>query len=369
MGKITVILEFGGKSTEHEVSIRSAKSIYDALDKKKYNVVLIGITKKGTWVGGDAAFKAIQSGNKLMDGKSNNILLPDPTSPRLVKSNLAKISKTNSLQVVFPVLHGPMGEDGTIQGLLEMANIAYVGCGVLSSALGMDKVKQKEIMQQYKIPVVEYFWFKKNEWEIDSKTVMDKVEKRFKNFYPLFVKPANSGSSVGINKAHNRKELKDDIGEALEYDIKILVEKGIEGASEIETSVLGNDDPVVSECGEIIPREEFYSYDAKYILDNTQLIIPAKLSKKLSKKVRETARRAFMAIDGSGMARADFFVNKKTGRVWLNELNTIPGFTSISMYPKLWEYSGVSYKELVDRLIGLAIERWKSKQKIKTSKD
>jgi len=368
MGKITVILIFGGKSTEHEVSIKSAKSIYESLDKNKYNPVLIGITKKGSWIGGKQAEKALKTGSKLQDGKSNNLLLPDPTSPHLIKSNIDLISDENP-KVVFPVLHGLMGEDGTLQGLLEMANIAYVGCGVLASALGMDKVKQKEIMKQYDIKVVEYLWFKKTEWKKNKKSVLKSINEKFNNKYPLFVKPANSGSSVGVYKAHNRKELEIYVKTAMNFDQKILIEKGMEGVSEIEVSILGNNEPIVSVCGEIIPQEEFYSYEAKYLLNNTVLQIPAQIDKKLSSKIQDIARRAFLAIDGSGMSRADFFVNRKSKEVWLNELNTIPGFTSISMYPKLWEYSGISYKKLVDILIELALERWKNKQSIKTSKD
>jgi D-alanine-D-alanine ligase len=368
MGKTDVILVFGGKSTEHEVSIRSAKSVYDALDKNRYNVIPVGITKKGAWIGGEMALKSLMTGSSLLSGKSNNIMLPDPTSRYLQKQDKPDLAGSRPVQVVFPVLHGLYGEDGTIQGLFELANIAYVGCGVLSSALGMDKVKQKEIMRLNKIPVVKYIYFYQKNWSHDAKDVISKTDKYFKREYPLFVKPANSGSSVGITKVHNAGELEEGLAEAFLYDWKVLIEKGMEGKSEIETSVLGNDNPEVSVCGEVVPEEEFYSYEAKYILDNTKLLIPADISKELSDKIRNIARQAYIAIEGAGMARADFFADKKTNQVWLNELNTIPGFTSISMYPKLWEYSGLPYNKLVDKLIELALEKWQEKQKLKTTK-
>jgi D-alanine-D-alanine ligase len=370
--KINLILLFGGKSTEHEVSVKSARSIYQALDPDKYRVIPVGITKKGSWVKGKAVDLVLASGSQVDELPQKTSIMPDPNIRSLVSLNQTREITVNSadaaINVVFPVMHGIYGEDGTIQGLLEMANLAYVGCGVLGSALGMDKIKQKEILAFNKIPVVPYFWFKKTGWLANPKKVITDIETRFKSFYPLFTKPANTGSSVGITKVHNRDELIKGIEESAQYDTKILVEKGMENIREIETSILGNDEISVSVCGEIRPQAEFYDYDAKYVRDDTGLVIPAKLPKKVSDKVRDLAKKAFIAIDGSGMARADFFVTRKTHRIYLNELNTIPGFTDISMYPKLWEKSGITYNKLVDRLITLAIEKWNQKQQIRTSK-
>jgi D-alanine-D-alanine ligase len=367
--KINVLIIFGGKSTEHEVSVRSARSIYNALDPEKYRVIPVGIAKNGAWVKGETVQKVLESGSRIEEIADRTAILPDPNSRQLVNlSHNLPAGKSGNIDVVFPVLHGPLGEDGTIQGLLELANLPYVGCGVLASALGMDKVLQKEIMIQNQIPVVDYYWFTKSAWQKNQPEILANIKTRFKDKFPLFVKPPNSGSSVGVSKVRSQNELIKAIDTASLYDRKILVEQGIEGAREIETSVLGNDNPEVSVCGEIRPKAEFYDYDAKYTRDDTDLVIPADLTPELSHKVRDIARRAFLAIDGAGMVRADFFVNSKTGRVWLNELNTIPGFTSISMYPKLWEKSGVTFTELVDRLITLARERWQEKQKLKTSK-
>jgi len=369
-GLINLILLFGGKSTEHEVSIRSARSIYNALDPKKYHVTLVGITKRGTWVRGKEVEKILTSGSVVGELPGKTTILPDPTVGKLVSLNTSKNTaiSNETINVVFPVLHGQFGEDGTIQGLLELANIPYVGCGVLSSALGMDKVKQKEVLRQYGIPIVDFLYFRKSVWEKKRQAVLDAISNHFHGVYPLFVKPPNNGSSVGIKKAHNEKELIQGIEEAKKFDVKILIEKGMEGTSEIEVSVLGNDEPKASVCGEIIPTAEFYDYDAKYTRDDTKLVIPAGLTKELSDKVRSIACDTFIALDGSGMARVDFFVNKKTNEVWVNELNSIPGFTSISMYPKLWEYSGIPYPKLVDELVSLAVERWKEKQDITTTK-
>jgi D-alanine-D-alanine ligase len=370
--RINVVLICGGKSTEHEVSIRSARSIFNAINNDKYNVIPVGIAKSGAWTRGENVLKVLKSGSQIkeLDNQSTTIL-PDPNSRKLVavsaNRTLSYVNDNSEINVVFPVLHGPLGEDGTIQGLLEMANVAYVGCGVLGSALGMDKIKQKEIFKYHHIPVVDFTWFRKSDWDKNQKKVLSDINRYFADFYPLFVKPANTGSSVGISKVHQLNELEKAIINALKYDIKVLVEKGMEGISEIETSVLGNDNPEVSICGEILPKDEFYSYDAKYIRTDTECMIPADIDKSISDKIREYARRAFLIIDGAGMTRADFFLDKSTGEIWLNELNTIPGFTSISMYPKLWEKSGISYPELIDKLITLALEKWQDKQKIRTS--
>jgi D-alanine-D-alanine ligase len=366
--KTNLILLFGGKSTEHEVSVRSARSVSHALDPKKYTVIPVGITKEGKWIQGKSVAKTLESGNVVEKTIDETTILPDPTVGTLVSLNKKQgITGGEVVNVVFPVLHGSYGEDGTIQGLLELANIPYIGCGVLASALGMDKVKQKEVLRQYGVPVVPYVWFGTHTWKEKKETVLNIINTTFRGIYPLYVKPPNSGSSVGITKAHNEKELIAGIENASLYDTKILIEQGMEGTSEIEVSVLGNYEPKASVCGEILPKAEFYDYDAKYVRNDTDLKIPADLSDELSTKVRNIACDAFMAIDGAGMARVDFFVNKKTGQIWVNELNTIPGFTEISMYPKLWEHSGVSYTELVDTLVSLALETWKEKQTVKRS--
>jgi D-alanine-D-alanine ligase len=260
-------------------------------------------------------------------------------------------------------VHGKFGEDGALQGLLELADIPYIGAGVLGSSLGMDKILQKQVFQEAGLPVVKYIWFLSSECKDHPKQVAGRVESKLK--YPVFVKPANTGSSVGISKAHNRKELLDGIGVAVSYDRKVIVEQGVKGAREIECSVLGNDDPIASVPGEIIPSNEFYDYDAKYVDGKSQAVIPAKLAGKILKKIGRIAIEAFTALDAAGMARVDFFVTKK--KIYLNEINTIPGFTSISMYPKLWEATGIPYSELLDRLITLAIERHRAKAGLKTT--
>jgi D-alanine-D-alanine ligase len=361
MKKTKVFIIFGGKSGEHEVSIRSARSVLQAIDTKKYDPELLGIAKNGTWLRGPAAKKALSSKTKIDRGQSTEVLPPLSTSHELVKLIKDEITPP----VVFPVLHGPYGEDGTIQGMLEMMNVPYVGSGVLGSALGMDKVLQKQVFLHYGLPVVSFVWFLYKAWKKDKKSIIKKIEHMSR--YPFFVKPANLGSSVGISKAHNEKELVKAIELAGTYDRKIIVEKGMEHIREVELSVLGNDDPIASVCGEIIPEHEFYDYDAKYIDESTRLVIPANVSKKIQRELQKTAIEAFTALDCSGFSRVDFFLEKKSGKVWLNEINTIPGFTSVSMYPKLWEATGVSYKDLIGKLIQLGIDRWKEKQQLTTT--
>ncbi len=356
MKKAKVIVIFGGKSGEHEVSLKSARSVLAAIDKNKYDVVPLAIAKDGKWLGGPKAQALLQSGDKVETGKdltvtSQDLLLQEDKIPAEVPA------------VVFPVLHGPYGEDGTIQGMIEMLNVPYVGAGVLGSALGMDKVVQKQLFLFHGLPVVPFTWFLKDEWKKDKEAVLKKIN----NIFPLFVKPANLGSSVGITKAHNKPELMKAIDFAAKYDQKILVEKGIENIWEVEVSILGNEAPVASVCGQIIPANEFYDYDAKYIDENTALVIPAKIKPETQKQIQEYGKQEFKILNCSGLARADFFVERATEKVWVNEINTMPGFTSVSMYPKLWEASGVSYTELVEKLIQLGIERWKKKQEIKTS--
>ncbi len=363
--KIRVGVIFGGQSSEHEVSLVSATSVIQALDKEKYEVVPIGITKEGKWLSSSTTLQCLKSGKRL-DDAPERVLLPDPTQKGLVEFRSDGLSTTpERLDVVFPVLHGPYGEDGTIQGLLDVANIPYVGAGVLGSALGMDKVVQKQVFERVGLPVPEYCFFLYREYKAAPTRWIREIETVLR--YPCFVKPANLGSSVGITKAHNRKELQRGINEASQYDRKILVERSIENAREIECSVLGNDDPRVSVPGEVIPSNEFYDYDAKYIDGKSQIIIPAQLPERVKKKVQDLAIKAFKAIDCSGMARVDFLVVRDTNDIYICEVNTIPGFTSISMYPKLWEASGIPYPKLLDILIQLALERHRERGRLRTS--
>ena len=367
--KIRVGLIFGGKSGEHEVSFCSASSIIKAIDKDKYTVVPIGITKKGRWISPQDSELALQSGR--IEGKNTVILLNDPSGKALVRidnnQRLDKGSALERLDLVFSVLHGPHGEDGTVQGLLELADIPYVGAGVVASAISMDKDLMKIIFKQRDLPVLKWMTIKRKEWQKDKEKILSLVQDDFE--YPLFVKPTNLGSSVGITKVHKKEELDKAIDLASSYDRKILIEEGLEEAREIECSVLGNDEPQASVVGEVKPAGEFYDYDSKYIDKETQLIVPADLPDGVSRKVQEIALRAFKAIDAAGMARVDFFVSKKENKIYLSEINTIPGFTSASMYPRLWEASGIPYSELIDRLIHLALERHQDKNQNKISYD
>ncbi len=343
--KIRIGLLFGGKSGEHEVSLQSAKSINEALDKNKYQVVLIGIDKMGKW---------------LLGGTSNYLL--NATSPKTIAldpSGLKEITigneNMNKIDVIFPVMHGTYGEDGSMQGLLEVLEVAYVGSGVLGSAVGMDKDVMKRLLNQVGIPTARFFALRKH--EIGENTLNDVLDDLG---LPVFVKPANLGSSVGVTKVHNKKEFLAAIDNAFLYDVKILVEENIRGR-EIECSVLGNDTPIASVPGEVISTHEFYSYEAKYIDENgAKFKIPADLPKKTIKIIQNLAIKTFKTLEGSGMARVDFFL-KKSGEVLVNEINTIPGFTNISMYPKLFAASGISYSDLLDKLIQLAIEKKKQK--------
>jgi D-alanine-D-alanine ligase len=347
--KIHIVLLFGGKSAEHEVSIRSAQSIYNVLNKDKYEITLIGIDKNGTWLSLNAqqflSSKEILFDKQITPYNINNLFQP-------VKSKV---------DVVFPVLHGPFGEDGTIQGLLKLASVPFVGAGVLGSSVGMDKDVAKRLLRDAGLPNVRFHIY--NEYERKTIT-FEKVRKDLG--LPLFVKPANLGSSVGIAKAHNKTEFIKAINSAFQYDSKILIEEYIKGR-EIECSVLGNEKPIASVCGEIIPHHEFYSYEAKYLDDNGAVLsIPAKIPKPIMSKIQILAVKAFKVLCCEGMARVDFFL-KENGEIYINEINTIPGFTSISMYPKLWEESDISYGKLIDSLIKLAIDRHNKEQKLKTS--
>src|SRR3989338_3354325 len=355
--KIRVGILFGGKSAEHEVSLRSAKNVYEALDKEKYKPVLIGIDKKGKWLLEDGSRFFLERANAGQEERGESVALVPQSEGRV--TNFERPGSSETIDVVFPVLHGTFGEDGTVQGLLKLANVPFVGAGVLGSAIGMDKDVMKRILRDAGIPIAKFKAFREND-EISFDAVSGDLG------VPLFVKPANLGSSVGVAKARDEKEFRAAVRDAFTYDRKILVEEYIQGR-EIECSVLGNEDPVASLPGEVIPKHEFYSYEAKYIdEDGAALEIPAKLPEETIKRVQDLAVRAFKALECEGMARVDFFL-KENGDLFVNEINTIPGFTSISMYPKLWEVSGISYSELVDRLIMLAIERFEQESQLKTS--
>jgi D-alanine-D-alanine ligase len=392
MKKLRVGILFGGRSGEHEVSLLSAASVFNAIDKNKYEVVPIGITKQGHWVTAADAERLLKG--KAADHEDRHLRAGDPQAtssaavlasgesvvvppePHQPGSSLAAFQTDNAMvrraadrainvDVIFPVLHGTFGEDGTIQGLLELADLPYVGAGVLGSAAGMDKDIMKALFHAAGLPIVKHVTVLRGDWEAEPKKVQKLVESKVK--YPVFVKPANLGSSVGISKAHDRKELGPAIDEAGRFDRKIVIEQGVGGrkhkAREIECAVFGNDKPDASVPGEIVPGQEFYDYNAKYLDEGSQLIIPAKLSKAETKKVQQLAIAAFKAVDCSGLARVDFLMEPKTRKIYLNEINTMPGFTSISMYPKLWAATGVTYPELIERLIQLGLERHQEKKK------
>jgi D-alanine-D-alanine ligase len=394
MKKLRVGILFGGRSGEHEISLLSAASVFKAIDKSKYEVVPIGITKEGRWVtsadaerllqgneaGGGAQATSLRAGDPeatssaaiLAVGKAA-IVPPEPQRPggsiTPFQSDAALTRRSSdraiNVDVIFPVLHGTFGEDGTIQGLLELADIAYVGAGVLGSAAGMDKDIMKSLFRAASLPIVKHVTFLRGDWERDPRNIRQSVEKQLK--YPVFVKPANLGSSVGISKAHDNKELGPAIDEAAKFDRKIVIEQGVGGkrqkAREIECAVLGNDQPEASVPGEIVPGKEFYDYTAKYLDEGSELIIPAKLTKTETRDVQRLAVAAFKAVDCCGLARVDFLMEPKTRKVYLNEINTMPGFTSISMYPKMWAATGVSYPDLIGRLIQLGLERHEDKKR------
>lgn len=363
--KLRIGVIFGGRSGEHEVSLRSAESIINSMDKAKYEVVPIGISKEGRWLTSKDATAMLPEA--VMASKANRsvAIIGDPTRHGLTQLGEGKRAiSSEPLDAVFPVLHGTYGEDGTIQGLLEMAGVPYVGCGVLASATGMDKIAMKHLFQQAGLTIIEYEWFLRSTWEENPQAIIKRIARSLG--YPVFVKPANLGSSVGVSKATNNGELIAAIKDAARYDRKIVAERAVDGR-EIEVSVLGNDYPMASLPGEIITGHEFYDYEDKYVDNTSRTEVPAKLPKKIIERIQRDAVTAFRSIDGSGLARVDFFVERKTNRVIINEINTMPGFTSISMYPKLWEASGISYAELIDRLIQLAIERHQDKSRNLTS--
>jgi D-alanine-D-alanine ligase len=403
MAKLRVGILFGGRSGEHEVSLLSAASVLNAIDKTKYEVVPIGITKDGRWLtaehaerllkgdagGGARATQTTQlragdpeatPGAALLATGESVVVPPEPsrrdaglapfqtdaqTHPK-TDANLRRASdRAINVDVIFPVLHGTFGEDGTIQGLLELADIAYVGAGVLGSSAGMDKDIMKSLFRAAGLPIVKHATVLRGQFEREPRKVEKLVESKLK--YPVFVKPANLGSSVGISKAHDRKELGPAIAEAAKFDRKIVIEEGVGGkknrAREIECAVLGNDDPKASLAGEIVPCKEFYDYDAKYLAEGSEGIIPAKITKAEMKTVQRLAVAAFQAVDCTGLARVDFLMDPKSRKIFVNEINTMPGFTAISMYPKLWAATGVPYPELIDRLIQLGIERHGDKKR------
>ena len=322
----------------------SARSVLSVLDPEKYEVTQIGITHDGRWLTGQDVLGNFEQNR--FDGLEHFLLSPDPSD---------QARGPQSIDIFCPVLHGTFGEDGTIQGLFELANVAYVGAGVVGSAVGMDKGVFKDVMIANHIPVVPTLVVRRAEIEKDMNAVIENAEKIAD--YPLFTKPANLGSSVGVTKCYNRSDLQEGLMEAASFDRRVLVQEGIRNAREIEVSVLGNDEPAASVCGEVLPSREFYSYESKYIDGTSGLLIPAELPAETAEQVRDYAVRAYKAIDCAGMARVDFFVERDTNRIYLNELNSLPGFTKISMYPKLWQASGLPYGQLVDRLIELAMER------------
>ncbi len=358
--RLRVAVIFGGRSGEHEVSLASAASVIRALDPGKYDAVPVGITKQGRWLAGTSAQKMLP---EVLQAGRNVMLNADPSVAALVPAD-GSPSASLHVDVVFPVLHGTYGEDGTVQGLLDLAGLPFVGSGVLGSAVGMDKDMQKRLFLQAGLPVGDFTAVLRSQWERERARVLRQIHKKFR--FPIFVKPATLGSSVGMTKVHNRAELPAALDFAAEFAQKLVIERGIDGR-EIEVAVLGNDEPQASVPGEIIPHREFYDYAAKYLEQGTKLEIPARLTGAQVRRFQDYAVRAFRSLECRGMARVDFFLERKTGRVYLNELNTIPGFTSISMYPKLWEASGVPYPQLIARLIDLALADHREKQRTKYS--
>ncbi len=350
--KMNIAVIFGGRSGEHEVSLMSARSVLSVLNIEKFDVTQIGITHDGAWLTGKNVIEAFEA--NALGNLHPVVLLPEPRGGMLYTLKGTSLEPLAKMNVIFPVLHGTFGEDGTMQGLLELADVAYVGCGVLSSSVGMDKNLFKDVMRTNGILVVDSVLANRAEISSAMEATIQRIEAQCA--YPVFVKPANLGSSVGISKCNNRSDLLEGLMEASRFDRRILVERGV-NAREIEVSVLGNAEPIASIAGEIRPMDEFYTYEAKYLHDTSELIIPADIDAATMTKIREVAVAAFKAIDGAGMARVDFLLDRDTNEIYLNEVNTIPGFTKISMYPKLWAATGVSYAELVDRLIDLALQR------------
>jgi D-alanine-D-alanine ligase len=362
--RMRVVVLFGGRSGEHEVSVASARSVVANLDPAKYDVSLVGITKDGQWLRAGEGGTALPAGPTVSEG-APAILPADHGRATVLQRTAAGLTADAKVDVVFPVLHGPYGEDGTVQGLLELAGLPYVGAGVLGSAVGMDKAVMKTLLRAAGLPVTDWVVLQRREWQADRDACVRRVAES--PGFPCFVKPANMGSSVGISRADNAEELGGAVDLAAQFDLKVLVESAVPNPREIECAVLGNDAPEASVLGEVIPSRDFYSYEAKYVDDDSALIIPADLPGELAESVRGMALEAFRTLDCAGMGRVDFLVRKDTGEVFVNEINTLPGFTTISMYPKLWQASGLSYGALLDRLIGLALERHAERASLRTS--
>jgi D-alanine-D-alanine ligase len=379
---------FGGRSGEHQVSLQSARAVMRALRQAGHEVVPIGITPEGRWLVGGDPLQALMSGQRTTERQVS--MLPQPGATSLVPlsddgdariehpgpagatpgasgSNELRRTSDNAgadtLDVLFPVLHGTYGEDGTVQGLFDLAAVPYAGAGVLGSALGMDKVLQKTLWRGLGLPVADYLQVSRRQLERDPRSVIDKIEQALD--YPVFVKPANLGSSVGVSKAATRAQLESGLTIAAQYDAKLIVERGID-ARELEVGVLGNDEPMASVVGEILPGAEFYDYRAKYLDSGSQALIPADIASELAAEVQRLAVAAFKAVDANGLARVDFFLERGTERLYVNEINTMPGFTEISMYPKLWEASGVPFDELVTRIAELGLERFEDRSRNRT---
>ena len=365
--KLRIGVLFGGRSGEHEVSLVSAQSVMNALDKSRYEIIPIGITKRGRWLTSGEPMKLLRARAEdlqppVSDGQGTETRELVPGTFELIPG--AAKGGIPHVDVIFPVLHGPYGEDGTVQGLLELAEVPYVGSSVLGSALAMDKAAAKAIFRAHGLPCADSALVMRKDWEQQPAAVLERVGQQIG--YPCFVKPANLGSSVGVSKVHDASDMPTALDAAARYDRRLLVEQAI-NAREIECSVLGNDEPEASVLGEIVPKREFYDYVAKYHDESTELIIPANLTPEKAAEIQGLAVRAFLALDCAGMARADFFLCRDTGQVYLNELNTIPGFTSVSMYPKLWEASGLPYPKLLDRLVELALERHRDRGRMSTA--
>ncbi len=366
MSKIIVGVIFGGRSVEHEVSLLSAKSIMRNINPEKYQIFPIFIEKNGTW-------RKASVDTWLKDGDleifTNSFLSPslNPDKPIFYEVSANRVEGEHRVDVLFPVLHGTYGEDGTVQGLFELLGIPFVGASILGSSVGMDKIVMKNIFRESGLPVVKFIGFCNHEWRSRKNTITEQILDEIK--VPCFVKAANLGSSVGITKVKSEDELEGAMDFACNFSRRIIIEKAVQNPREIEVSVLGNDDPIASVPGEIVPHREFYDYVAKYTEEGTALIAPAELDRETVQKLREYAVRAFRAIDCAGMGRVDFLIEKTTGEIFVSEINTIPGFTQISMYPRLWEISGIKYPDLVSKLIHLAIERHDMKKKLRTDRN
>ena len=354
---------YGGRSGEHEVSLMSARSVLSVIDRDKFSVVEIGVSRQGAWLVGENLWTKLQ--HERLEGLLPAFLNPSPMDPALYVIRDGQIERYADLDVVFPVMHGTYSEDGTLQGLLELADLAYVGAGVLGSSTCMDKGLFKDVMIAHGIPTLPYTVFNRTDLQTNLDACLDQAENIAP--YPLFTKPANLGSSVGISKCSSRSDLMEGMLQAATYDRRIVVEEGIHNAKEIEVSVLGNEEPTASIPGEVVPKDIFYTYSEKYINDTAELLIPARVPEETVEQIQSLALQAYQATDCAGMARVDFLIDPKTGALYLNEINTIPGFTKISMYPKLWEASGLNYPELIEELINLALTR--KKQRDETSRE